>query len=99
MLRSAVSRAYYAAHKKAVIWAIKDGQSHLEMIGGDAHGELISYCKKHSDPDIKLVGQLLEQLRSRRGDCDYKSYTSETEMAVGMLISESKRVLDLIANK
>lgn len=69
-LRNAVSRAYYASHHKAKLFARND-PNFLNSKGSRTHQEVITFLARHSDANIKSLSVELDRLRKNRNDCDY----------------------------
>ena len=70
-LRSAVSRAYYAAFKVALEFA--ENTSEFEPTGyGSDHSSLPIHLQGDDDKDIRQLGVELRRLRDDRAQADYK---------------------------
>jgi uncharacterized protein (UPF0332 family) len=93
-LRSAVSRAYYAAFHCARLRAEAEGESIPEK--GEAHGTVIRYFRLSSDRDRKDIARALEQLRDDRNEADYQTASSVASNARDILL-QTQRVLKMIA--
>jgi uncharacterized protein (UPF0332 family) len=68
-LRSAVSRAYYAAFHAALSYAPAEIQA---MRGGKKHEVLIQWMRKHSHEKIREMGLDLNDMRLARTRADYQ---------------------------
>lgn len=72
--RTAISRAYYAAHNLARDLAIQNGHPNTPNNG---HSSLISFFKRDfSNVQYQEAGKLLSTLRFERTKCDYNSDTT-----------------------
>ena len=71
-LRTAISRAYYAAFRSAATFAqVQDG---LTLYGtGEDHARVIAHFRFANDPSRKDIGFLLNRLKQRRTNADYDS--------------------------
>ncbi|HID61452.1 MAG TPA: HEPN domain-containing protein [Anaerolineae bacterium] len=69
-LRSAISRAYYAAFCKARNY-LRDREGHSIPRGGQVHRYVRNQFKKSSDKVRKEVGENLNRLRKDRNKADY----------------------------
>lgn len=83
-LRSAVSRAYYAAYHAALDYAKSKGyvekqyRSHLKSSGVrdlGSHGVLIRFLLDDSAMNVKQLGTNLDTCRYWRTECDYNEST------------------------
>ena len=79
-LRSAVSRAYYAAYHTVLDYAKSKGyvertyRSYLKGIGArdlGSHGVLIRFLLNDSDTNVNQLGAALDRCRYMRTECDY----------------------------
>lgn len=89
-LRSAVSRAYYAAFCIARNKALSQG---LEIERSEnVHEKIIRYYR--SNPATVWVGNQLDRLRNNRNRCDYDNEISQPIKLSTSSLELSKRILD-----
>ena len=69
-LRSAISRAYFAAHCRARN-DLRDQEGRSLPSGGAVHGVVINRFLRSPDRDRRRVGRCLEQWRIARIEADY----------------------------
>ncbi len=92
-LRSAVSRAYYAAFCHARNYS-RDWLKFVPNHTADDHGRLRAFLKDGQRPGIALK---LDQLRPWRNDADYSdSMTSDLATMATYAVSEASKLLDLL---
>src|ERR1051326_3332051 len=77
-LRSAVSRAYYAAHHHVKDFVESAG---VRIVGsGAAHADVWNHLTNVGDPDIERVGIDLTRLHAARIDADYRLSVRQIEI-------------------
>lgn len=92
-LRSAVSRAYYAAFCHARNYS-RDWLKFVPNHTADDHGRLRAFLKDGKRRGIALK---LDQLRQWRNDADYSdSVTSDLATMATYAVSEASKLLDLL---
>ncbi len=64
--RSSISRAYYG-----VFCLARNKSGYKNVKTANVHKDVIQYYKMSSNPDYKLVGKVLDELRRNRNDADY----------------------------
>lgn len=69
-LRTAISRAYYAAFRSASNLAVSRGEITPSRGSGD-HGLVINHFRDATDPARQKIGANLSRLRSNRNKADY----------------------------
>lgn len=69
-VRTSIGRAYYAVYNHVIDTLRGLGLEFRE--DGKLHMELVRALKATNDDSIKSVGELLEELRSRRNHADYR---------------------------
>lgn len=69
-LRTAISRAYYAAYRSALNLAAARGEISPAGTAGD-HGLVIIHFQRATDPARQKIGARLSRLRSNRNQADY----------------------------
>ncbi len=92
-LRSAVSRAYYAAFCHARNYS-RDWLKFVPNHTADDHGRLRAFLK---DGKRRSIALKLDQLRQWRNDADYSdSVTSDLATMATYAVSEAGKLLDLL---
>ena len=92
-LRSAISRAYYAAFCHARNYS-RDWLKFVPNHTADDHGRLRAFLKDGKRRGIALK---LDQLRQWRNAADYEdSWTADLATVANTAIGEAQRVLDLL---
>jgi uncharacterized protein (UPF0332 family) len=71
-LRSAVSRAYYAAYHTAKSWAVDHEFSLSKNAGKGSHEQLWRFMEEREEPKAKAVAELGRKARDLRVLCDYR---------------------------
>jgi hypothetical protein len=96
-LRSATSRAYYAAFIKC-----RNKSPYNTVKGGDVHFKVISYYKRAGASREELsIGNKLDSLRLKRNESDYdsryfaKTFEVENHIKLSKLIVESLGKLEV----
>jgi len=96
LLRSAVSRAYYAAfgtaRAQAAVLRAATRQSAAE------HGELVTFYSKRFGGAGEQVAFLLSRLRTFRNVADYDSTLEDVEAMCEMTLREAHELIDLLAS-
>ncbi len=72
--RSAISRAYYAAHNKAREKLEQLGAPAISM-GSNVHQQVIALYENGGSRPEKIIGDNLQQLRTWRNKADYNAET------------------------
>lgn len=91
-LRSAISRAYYAAYNITRRIARTDG---YQEPGMDPHQALISFCNKASDNRWRRVGFHLTRLRIERNDADYGFVSGNIAHRTTLALETARTIIDL----
>ena len=90
VLRSVVSRAYYAAFCIARNKALAQG---LEIRKDESvHKQVIQYYRRN--PNTSKMGKELDELRDDRVKCDYYNKVSQPIKLAILSLKRSKRILD-----
>jgi uncharacterized protein (UPF0332 family) len=95
-LRSAASRAYYAAFNLALEWAAAesiDTSPHDDECG-NSHQACWRAFREHGDKNLRKVGTEGRDLRDIRVQADYHSYLSDPEALAEEAIDSAKRILN-----
>jgi len=95
-LRSATSRAYYAAFHKGreIIASMKFKLS----TGSAAHGEICNYLQNSGDSMMVAAGQKLESLRSIRNKADYRLDIQHvaTSSNTSLHLANAEKIIDAL---
>ena len=96
LLRSAISRAYYAAFNLTRESAAdKDGVKFT--FGGDVHSKLILYYRTSPGTKRREIGRKLRTMRTRRNIADYDSTYPNLWQEARRTISDAHFVINAIA--
>lgn len=90
MVRSSVSRSYYAFFHSVLVYAPPEIK---RMRGGRKHEKTIQWMRNHKNKDIRKLGLYLDNLRLERTVCDYDI---DKIIDLDVLVLESKRVFSFI---
>jgi uncharacterized protein (UPF0332 family) len=93
-MRSAVSRAYYAAFHKAKLFAKNDGSGTRFSGGVDIHKEVVDFLKEHTNQSIQSLSSKLDRLRKDRNACDYGSSMKNVKSIAGNSIILAEKIFD-----
>lgn len=98
-LRSAISRAYYAAFKSALEFAASEG--YQSRGSGDDHSSVRAHFRTHSpDPDNqrKAVSTYLDRLSKARNQADYdNTFRHQTPRAAAQLaVGTAEKIIQLL---
>jgi hypothetical protein len=91
-LRSAVSRAYYAAFCHARNYA-QTNHAFRPTTGGGVHSELIDH---YHSRELATIANELDTLRKWRNQCDYDDLINETgfHVLVGSAMRRASRIIE-----
>lgn len=89
-LRSAISRAYYAA-----LICARDAKQ-LTTTGSEGHVKLIAHYRASRDPSDRAVANSLELLKTLRAKADYQPTTLCTGSNGSDAIREASKVLQIL---
>jgi uncharacterized protein (UPF0332 family) len=96
-LRSAISRAYYSAHHKAVVH-VEETQKVRIGRTGKAHREVIDYLKASRIHPEQVAGIDLDRLLLARERADYYSkYPGNLMQAAEAAVKTAQRILSTVA--
>lgn len=96
-LRCAISRAYYAAFRKARNHLRdKDGQPINVLTQGNTHQIVINLFSKSPDIDRQMIGQFLRDLRAARNKADYDDSVPNLSGLTTTVLLEAEQVMDLL---
>ncbi len=95
-LRTAVSRAYYAAFHVGV--EILSSMGFRISTGTAGHGEVRHLLNNTGDPEISKVGSQISDLHSKRLDADYRLYKKSTEnkKTANALVKQAGRMIAIL---
>lgn len=95
--RCAISRAYYAAFRKARNHLRdKDGQPSTAILHGNTHQNVINLFNMSSDLDRQMIAQFLRDLRSARNKADYDDTVPNLPGLTMTALLQSEQVIDLL---
>lgn len=96
-LRSAISRAYYAAFILARNH-LRDKEGHSIPETADVHRYVIVQFEQSSDPVRKAIGTKLKQLRRDRNQADYNDTVAGLFVMSQKAIRRSRQVISSLSN-
>lgn len=96
-LRSAISRAYYAAHHKSKVHVEKSPGVRVSR-SGKAHREVIDYLKASKHHPDQLAGVKLDRLLIARERADYFiKYPGDITQAADTAVKDAAKVIAAVA--
>ena len=90
--RNAVSRAYYAAHHIAYKRRLDFGHDPLPKI--KRHTGLVEYFQEYDDQHGTEIGDVLNEIRIKRGEADYDDGISFTNRQVEDVIGTADAIIE-----
>jgi uncharacterized protein (UPF0332 family) len=92
--RSAISRAYYAAHH--CIKAFVEDAGVTMLASANVHADVCRHLFETGDDEIESVGSDLGDLQSSRNDADYKLHVKSVENATiaEALVATARRLIE-----
>lgn len=96
-MRSAISRAYYAAFISARNY-LQETEGHSIPTTADAHKYVVQQFKQSADRERQNIGRNLEKLRRDRNAADYKNNVPELFKMSKIAVKRSQRVLFKLSN-
>lgn len=96
-LRSAVSRAYYAAFCQARNH-LRDEEGHTIPPGGQAHPYVRDALRSSSDRARKQIGNDLDRLRRRRNQADYEDVFPALPAEADTALRLAAKVIFILSN-
>lgn len=95
-VRTAVSRAYYAAFLTARDW-LSSRRVDVEKLGV-AHSQVVNALLASGEPDLEDAGFLLNGLRTLRNDADYQidTLTHEAPKTAVQSVSDAQEVISTL---
>lgn len=94
-MRSAISRAYYAAFISARNY-LPETEEHSIPKTADAHKYVVQQFKQSSDADRQNIGSNLEKLRRDRNAADYNNSVPELFKISKIAVKRSHRVISML---
>lgn len=95
-LRSAVSRAYYAAYCTARN-RLRDKDTGQVPRGTDAHSFVWDCFSASPDDRRKRIGESGQRLRRDRNSADYDDVVTKLPLVLAKALIESRQILDLLS--
>lgn len=92
VLRSAISRAYYASFHASKALVVSRGEYQSTGLGTE-HGEVIRVYQAHNAQPRKQIGTWLLRLRDRRRRADYDDAVVTTSVMAGAALADAHRIL------
>lgn len=92
LLRSAISRRYYALHCQVRNLSIPKG--FIPHKSADVHKDLVDFLYRSSDRSVRTMGFKLDTLRKHRNDADYE----DAIRSIDYLLEKSHEVSKVISN-
>ena len=96
-MRSAISRAYYAAFMSARNY-LQETEGYSIPTTADAHKYVLQQFKQSSDRERQNIGRNLENLRRDRNAADYKHNVPDLFKISKIAVKRSQRVLYKLSN-
>jgi uncharacterized protein (UPF0332 family) len=95
-LRSAISRAYYAAHGTAVNWVVAEGKG-VSPSPKPQHTTLWNIMQEDSRREAEEIGEYGHALRRERNTADYENRFRKPEWRAAFAILRARAMLDSLA--
>jgi uncharacterized protein (UPF0332 family) len=96
-LRSAISRAYYAAHHNSARYVETTQKGVYLSRTGKAHREVVDYLKASKKSEDRQAGVLLDRVLSAREKADYKAFPGSIQAATDAALREVDKILKVVA--
>lgn len=97
-LRTAISRAYYAAHRSASNLVASRGELVPTGLASD-HGLVIDHFRNATDPARQKIGANLSRLRGNRNKADYEDALSGQPIATAQSsVALARNVLAILSS-
>ncbi len=95
-LRTATSRAYYAAHHVGA--EVLSGMGFTISTGPSGHGDVWNRLQNSGDQDLMVAGSQLADLHSNRIKADYRMQDTkaENQQNVRCHVDQAKRIVEAI---
>jgi len=97
LLRSAASRAYYAAFNVAAEWLREHHPSHPLPANADAHQAVADFFVFHQEAEHRFIGERLGYMRQGRNQVDYRPRVSDSLKIARRNLFDANRVLNALA--
>jgi uncharacterized protein (UPF0332 family) len=95
-LRSAISRAYYAAHHKSLRYVEATQRGVYIGRTGKAHREVVDYLKTSKNVQDQAAGNSLDRVLSAREKADYKGFQGNVKAATESALRDAEKVLKAV---
>lgn len=94
--RSAMSRAYYAAHH--VVKQFVESTGATILASSSAHADVWNLLVECDDPEIEQVGSDLSELHSKRIDADYRLNlpSAHNPKTAEFVVKQAKTVIEIV---
>ena len=97
LLRTATSRAYYAAFGASVAWMRENFPDHTLPSHGEIHQAVSDFFLFHSQADYRAVGELLRDMRWARNRADYRAQIPDSKRLAQRNLFDANRVLNALS--
>ena len=96
-MRSATSRAYYAAFNIAAQWLRQHYPTHPLPSHGEIHQGVSDFFLFHQDVEFRVVGETLSDMRQARNLVDYRLRVPDAFKTARRNLFDANRVLNALA--
>lgn len=97
LLRTATSRAYYAAFGASVAWVREHFPTQYLPPHGEIHQAVSDFFLFHAQAEYRAVGELLRDMRLARNRADYRTQISDSKRLAQRNIFDANRVLNALS--
>jgi uncharacterized protein (UPF0332 family) len=95
-MRSAISRAYYAAFNRAKSYLIDKDYDRSIPTDGRAHEEVKNKFLNHDDERRQRIGTNLERILKDRKRADYNNTFQNLPVQVSLVLKQARQVIELL---
>jgi uncharacterized protein (UPF0332 family) len=96
-LRSAISRAYYAAHHQSLKYVEATQKGVYIGRTGKAHREVVDYLKASKKNEDRMAGNLLDRVLIAREKADYRRpFPGNVKAAAQAALNDAEKVLKAV---
>ncbi len=95
--RTAISRAYYAAFRKARNFLIVRDNFEIDLGTGSSHNQVIYAFKNHPNHQRQILGENLRRMKIYRESADYDgNFNGSLDSAVDFVIERAEDVIKML---
>jgi hypothetical protein len=98
LLRTATSRAYYAAFGASVVWLREHYPTHPLPGHGEIHKATSDFFLFHPEPAGRAIGELLRDLRLARNRADYRTRIPDSKGLAERNLFDANRALNALGS-